>query len=61
MNLERVHRVYWGSHGCRYRKGHAHPCRCDCGEYYAGTHVYGEDMMSAVAKPERRDPVEVRV
>lgn len=46
-----MHNVYWGSHGCERRRGHANPCRCDCGDYYTGTHVYGEDAATAVAKP----------
>lgn len=51
-------RVYWGSHGCKYDRGHEGPHECDCCEcdgpckpecvakppYYGeDTHFYGED------------------
>lgn len=26
------HQVYWGSHGCRFDRGHDGPCGCDCCE-----------------------------
>jgi len=49
--LADMHNVYWGSHGCERRRGHANPCRCQCGEMYGGSHVYGEDAATAVASP----------
>lgn len=55
-------RVYWGSHGCQFERGHEQPCRCDCcGDdcgpehngcagsppYYGpDTHFYGEDVAA---------------
>lgn len=45
------HRVYWASHGCDKLKGHKTPCRCECGQFYHGTHAYGEDKESAISVP----------
>lgn len=39
-------RVYWGSHGCRFERGHHGPHACECGgKPYHGrwTRFYGED------------------
>lgn len=52
MKKAYTHDMYWGSHGCMYVRGHAHPCRCDCGEWYQGSETYGEDAATAVAIPE---------
>jgi hypothetical protein len=46
----RPHDVFWGSHGCKRTYGHANPCICVCNDVYSGTHVYGDDMDSAVSK-----------
>jgi hypothetical protein len=46
------HNVFWGSHGCRRRKGHANPCRCTCGDWLKpGDQTYGNDADTAVPKP----------
>jgi hypothetical protein len=50
--MKKRHDVFWGSHGCKKRRGHANPCVCVCGDVYAGTYyVYGNDKETAVAKP----------
>jgi hypothetical protein len=39
-------RVYWGTHGCRFARGHKGQHECDCGAapYYGRwTRFYGED------------------
>lgn len=40
--------VFWGSHGCRFHRGHEGQCECDCGfgpPYYGpDTHFYGDDV-----------------
>lgn len=51
---ENRHDVFWGSHGCRRRKGHANPCRCTCGTWYLGTPCYGDDAVTAVARVDVR-------
>lgn len=45
-------RVYWGSHGCRFERGHDGPCECSCCEC-GGEHTDQPDAdgVSCVAKP----------
>ena len=51
----RRHDVYWGTHGCERLKGHANPCLCNCKTALPEDHnyVYGDDVDTAVRKPER--------
>jgi len=48
-----VHEVYWGTHGCKRRKGHANPCKCGCGVTLptGHEHVFGDHKDSAVFNP----------
>jgi hypothetical protein len=61
MNDDGLCRVYWGSHGCMYKRGHRGHCRCECADdpvmqgygnvgghpYYGPTtRFYGEDVAS---------------
>jgi hypothetical protein len=47
------HAVFWGSHGCHRKPGHAVPCRCSCGEMLPAGHryVFGEQAATAVFAP----------
>jgi hypothetical protein len=45
-------RVYWGSHGCAYERGHGGPCECECCACL--DHVanpYDDEGVLCVAKP----------
>lgn len=45
-------RVYWGTHGCRFERGHDGPHECDCCfcQDHQANH-YDEDGVRCVAKP----------
>lgn len=45
-------RVYWGSHGCIFRRGHVQPHECDCCECENHElNPYDEDGVLCVGKP----------
>lgn len=44
-------RVYWGSHGCRFGRGHTGDCECDCCECPDHPHHPEEGEWACVAKP----------
>ena len=44
-------RVYWGSHGCDFKRGHEGSCACDCCECPDHPHHPEEDEWTCVAKP----------
>lgn len=48
-----THLVFWGTHGCNRRKGHANACRCFCGVWLptGHKHVFGLDASTAVFDP----------
>lgn len=50
---KKVHDVYWGTHGCERTKGHANPCKCECGWTIpvGHAHVFGDDSDTAVENP----------
>lgn len=48
-------RVYWGSHGCKFKRGHTQLCECDCCEcpsdLHDGIHLtYVDEDTLCVAK-----------
>lgn len=45
-------RVYWGSHGCRFDRGHGGPHECDCCNCsdHAANNL-DEDGVKCIAKP----------
>lgn len=50
-------RVYWGSHGCKFERGHEGLCECDCCD--CPDHVVSnidEDGVYCVAKPDYYGP-----
>lgn len=50
--LKNLHDVYWGTHGCYRRKGHANPCRCECKMTLPrDVTPYGDDINTAVSDP----------
>lgn len=46
---------FWGSHGCKRVKGHAHDCMCDCGLVpYPDTPMFRMDKNTTVLHKNRR-------
>lgn len=50
--------VYWGSHGCRFARGHDGACACDCCDCPDGHHdgveapeLVDEPGVTCVARP----------
>lgn len=51
-------RVYWGSHGCRFNRGHDGPHECDCCTCPEGRHngvdaprLIDDEKVACVSKP----------
>ena len=47
------HRVYWGSHGCKFESGHAGSCVCECCECvdHEANHVLEDGVLCVGAPP----------
>lgn len=48
--MEKLCEVYWGSHGCRFERGHEGGCECDCCTC-GDRHPDAGDGVLCVAKP----------
>lgn len=44
-------RVYWGSHGCRFVRGHEGTCECDCADQVTPEDLADPGFMDASRSP----------